>query len=271
MSRSGERKPAIAVVALAVAFLLCAGPPAVASSGASGTLQLRGSFSAAYVFGPFCPPATPVGTECVRFVGTGDVPGLGRATSTYVKTLFEPGACPLVTQFRRAEIEVAGKGTIELSLPGIVCGPTAPAEVGPLEIAISGGTGIYTGAFGGLQFRSSVYEPGSRRCGGNPCGFASDTWTGTLTVPGLEFDLTPPAIRGAVAKTVRAPKRAKRVRVRYAVSAQDAVDGALPVACKPRSGSSFKAGRTIVSCSATDSSANTSRSRFAVTVTRARG
>ena len=62
----------------------------------------------------------------------------------------------------------------------------------------------------------------------------------SLAVPGLEFDLTPPVISGAVNRTVRAPKRAKRVRVRYSVSARDPVDGVVSASCKPRSGSRFK-------------------------------
>jgi hypothetical protein len=85
-----------------------------------------------------------------------------------------------------------------------------------------------------------------------------DTWSGTLVVPGFEFDLVPPTITGAADTRVRAPRKAQRIRVRYHVSARDDVDGAVPVACKPKSGSFFRVGRrTIVRCSATDTSANT--------------
>jgi hypothetical protein len=56
--------------------------------------------------------------------------------------------------------------------------------------------------------------------------------------------------------------------VRYAVTAQDAIDGAVPVACLPRSGSAFRLGRTVVSCAATDRSGNTQSTRFAVSVKR---
>ena len=66
--------------------------------------------------------------------------------------------------------------------------------------------------------------------------------------------------------TVTAPRGKKRVRVRFFVFATDAVDGTVPVACTPRSGSLFKLGRTKVSCSATDSSANTRQARFVITV-----
>ena len=94
----------------------------------------------------------------------------------------------------------------------------------------------------------------------------TDTWTGTLNVPGLEFDLTPPMLNGAVNKTVRARRGSKRARVTYRVTASDAVDGSVPVSCQPRSGSRFKIGRTFVTCSATDTSANATEGRFRVTV-----
>ena len=95
-----------------------------------------------------------------------------------------------------------------------------------------------------------------------------ERWTGTLIVPGLDFDVTPPAIIGAVPKTVRAPKGARRVRVTYKVTSRDAVDGQVPIACLPRSGIRYPIGRTTVVCRATDSSGNTGRARFVVTVKR---
>jgi hypothetical protein len=101
-------------------------------------------------------------------------------------------------------------------------------------------------------------------------GKGVEDWAGSLVVPGVEFDLTPPALKGAVPRTIRAPKGVKRVRVRYAVTARDDVDGRVPVVCKPRSGSRFAIGRTTVTCSATDSSANTATRKFTVTVKRRR-
>lgn len=246
-----------------LAVLTLAAAAAGSPSQSSGTLQLNAMLAPTWRFdSSYCPPDTPAGVRCVRFVGTANVPGLGRATVVYTKTLGDDPDCP-VTQFRTAVINVAGKGAIDLSHPRTVCGPTAPAEVGPLQITITGGSGLYAGASGTLEFRSSVYG-GDFRCG--PCGSAADRWTGTLIVPGLEFDVTAPTLTGARSKRVRAPKRAKRVRVRYTVKAQDAVDGSVRVSCAPRSGSLFARGRTMVDCSATDSSGNTGRARFAVTV-----
>jgi hypothetical protein len=60
------------------------------------------------------------------------------------------------------------------------------------------------------------------------------------------------------------------VRVTYKVTATDDVDGPVPVACRPSSGSRFKIGRTIVTCSASDKTGNTATARFTVTVKRRR-
>ena len=246
-----------------VALTLVAGAGAMPMSTA-GALQLDATLGASWRFSDsYCAPGTHPDTECVGFRGLADIPGLGHVTETYVKTL-ESNGCS-VTQFRVLVLEIAGKGAINLTLDGGPhCGPPAPAEVGPYTLRISGGSGVYAGASGTLQWRSSVYS-------GNPtcqCGAARDTLTGTITVPGLEFDLTPPSLSGSVSKTVRARKGAKRARVVYGVKALDAVDGSVPVSCVPRAGSYFKLGRTRVRCSATDLSGNTQRAQFTVTVRR---
>jgi len=131
------------------------------------------------------------------------------------------------------------------------------------SFTVTGGTGIYAGASGSGMATRALVQTDQGAAG-------RETWTGTLTVPGLEFDLTPPTITGAAAMKVRAPRRATRVRVIYHVSATDAIDGPLAAACRPRSGSRFRIGRTRVRCSATDRSANTATARFTVTVTRRR-
>jgi hypothetical protein len=69
-------------------------------------------------------------------------------------------------------------------------------------------------------------------------------------------------------KAVRVAKTVKRIRVRYTVAADDAVDGSVPVSCKPRPGSFFRLGRTHVACTATDTSGNTAKTSFSVTVKR---
>src|SRR4029079_6444173 len=89
---------------------------------------------------------------------------------------------------------------------------------------------------------------------GPPSLSGKDTWSGTLLVPGLNFDLTPPTLSGAANKVVRAPRGRKRLRVNFNVTALDDLDGTVAVSCTPKPGSLFKLGRTAVTCSATDTS-----------------
>jgi HYR domain len=170
-----------------------------------------------------------------------------------------------------ARLIVAGKGEIFLSLdPVEAClyGPPSDTVLRPSQaFTVTGGSGLYAGASGsGVVTRTNVGRPV------NAPGYGTDVWEGTLVVPGLnEFDLTRPTLAAPAAKVVRAPRTAKWVRVRFRLAATDNVDGSLPVACRPRSGSRFRVGhRTLVRCSATDTSANTASASFTVTVTRRR-
>jgi len=52
----------------------------------------------------------------------------------------------------------------------------------------------------------------------------------------------------------------------FTATATDQVDGAVPVACTPPSGSTFALGATTVNCSATDAAGNTAAGSFTVTV-----
>lgn len=262
-ARSNAVLALTALIALSSVASLSASPTRT-----MGALQLDARISTKYRFGDsFCPAGVQVTVaECVRFVGQSEIPGLGRVTTTYVKILPGDDLNCIVVNHDTAVIEVAGKGTITLARPGRLCGPPAPATTPPTQFAVTGGTGKYVGAAGSLTFATSVAAI-SPAC---QCGSGSDRWTGTLTVPGLEFDTAPPTLAGAVSKTVRVPTKAKGARVRFAIAAQDLADGAVPTACVPRSGSFFSLGRTSVSCSATDSSGNTAAARLTITVKRAR-
>ena len=90
---------------------------------------------------------------------------------------------------------------------------------------ITGGTGAFAGAAGTGTVKHDLYE-------GLPAS-GTDTWSGSVAVPGLEFDLTSPVLSGLVNKTVRAPKGAKRVRVRYRVTARDLLDGSIRPGANP--------------------------------------
>lgn len=263
MRVSGASGPAIGLFVVVAAASVLWVATAHGSVRATSELQVNALLEGRYQFGDFCQPDIPV-DNCVRFRAVGLVPGLGRATVTYEKNVSGDADCPVV-QFRTAVVAVEGKGTIGLTVAQPPCGPTAPASVGPIEVQVSGGTGLYAGATGSLRFQSRVFRP-VFSCG--PCGNARDAWVGTIAVPNASFDVTPPVLSGATAKLVRAPAGAERARVRYVVTAHDAVDGLVRVACTPPSGRSFRLGRTIVTCSATDASGNTGRARFPITVRR---
>ena len=231
---------------------------------AAGSLNLRGTLR--LISDPVdCPPGMPPdATECRARTGEGLLPGLGRAAETYTWSFrIGPPTCPanvgkpLATTGR---LVVERKGEIRFALAdGARCIDQEPIRNEPQDFTITGGTGTYEGASGSGRLERAL-----------SAGRGTETWTGTLVVPGFEFDVTPPVLSGARSRKVRAPKRAKRVRVTYTVTANDAVDGQVPVTCLPRAGSRFPIGRTAVTCEATDSSGNAGRARFVVTVKRRR-
>jgi hypothetical protein len=229
---------------------------------ATGDLALGAELRLNSILGACSPPP---GGECAARSGSGLVPGLGAVTENYE---FPVGLGPpwCAVGFGEAlasssRFVVAGKGEIHFALAEGGCiAQEEPIYNQTQAYRITGGTGIYAGASG-----SGTVE---RKLGGPTATgrHGTETWTGTLSVPGLEFDVTAPTLSGARGKTVSAPRRAKTVRVRFTVTASDDVDGTLPVTCRPRSGSRFKLGKTRVTCSATDKSGNTSAAKFIVTV-----
>jgi HYR domain len=231
----------------------------------TGTLAFKAEVSVSYP-PQACPGGSPNSLTCFARTGSTGIRGLGDATKAYPYSVETgPAGCG-ADQVRvlpaSVRLDVRGKGAIELRVGGTGCLTRVPPE--PLRaeetFAVTGGTGRYAGASGG----GTIAHVSS----GPPRWRGTDTWTGTIVVAGLDFDLTPPTLTGAAGTTVRAPRGQKRVRVRYAVTAQDDVDGAVPATCKPRSGSWFSVGRTRVRCSATDTSANDSGATFVVTVKR---
>jgi len=255
------------VVVIALAALTSAGATSAALSGAertAGSLGLKAMLQLTSTRGGACPPGVPSTVECPNRRGAGRVAGLGEVTVryTYLADLGHPACSTGSVKILGypARLIVAGKGELELA---VAAHPDCLSPAGGLAVAqsftITGGTGIYADASGGGTVTRALSQTDTGAAG-------RETWTGTLTVPELEFDVTRPALSGATSKVVRAPKGAKTARVAFRVSARDDRDGTLPASCAPRSGSRFKLGRTRVTCSATDRSGNLATAVFAITV-----
>jgi HYR domain len=253
------------LVVLALGVVLVGAALAGASrAGGSATLQVSSVFLKGQAPNSLttCPSGTPATSNCWSIDSSGVIRGLGNVTESGslivddVHTTCEKWhATPVLT--------VAGKGTIQLSLQGPPCisDPNGNGVSGAsMKLTVTGGTGPYANASGsGTDVTDDASGIGLN---------GSDTLSASIIAPNTTFDLTPPVITVQAKKTVRAPKAAKRVRVRYTASAQDAVDGPVSVECAPKSGRKFKLGRTRVTCKATDSSANTATKKFTVTVKR---
>jgi len=254
---------AATTVAVSAAATVVVEPGLGAAEATAGTLELRAQLRLVSQLGA-CPPGVTA-TACGARTGEGVLPGLGRVSEAYT-FVADIGAPPCPAGFGRAlayptAFEVAGKGEIHFSLgAGAGCVGQEAVRTQTQAFTVTGGTGVYAGASGsGTVERVLGGETRAGRVG-------RETWTGTLVVPGLDFDVTPPVLAGTVAKTVTAPRKARAVRVRFTVTARDGADGAVPARCRPRSGSRFKLGKTRVICSAVDTSGNTATARFLVTV-----
>jgi len=230
-----------------------------------GTLPLRAELRLVSRLSE-CPQGITA-SACAARSSTGVVRGLGSVSgSSTWRAAIDPPACPADmgrSLAHTVRLVVAGKGTIEVEVAdAATCADLDTLRTQTQVFKVAGATGVYAGASGsGTLERTLGFDSGAGRIG-------TESWSGSIVVPGLEFDTTPPTLSGAVPRTIRATRERRRTPVRYIVSSQDAIDGALPVSCKPRSGSAFRIGRTVVACSATDGSGNTQSAQFAVIVKR---
>jgi HYR domain-containing protein len=245
-----------------------AAAPAAGVTAAAGTLNMNTSLALASHFGP-C-GSMPGANTCDARTDDGPFPGLGSVSASYTFPMnWGQAPCPSTDGKALAysvSLDVAGKGAISVAVSEARdCVFIDNIGTQTQAFAVTGGTGVYAGASGnGTLTRTlgAVGDDNYRR------GF--ETWQGTLTVPGLAFDLVPPKIVGGNSRTIVVPRHAKKVRVRFNVTANDDVDGTVPVTCKPRSGTQFRIGRRRVHCSAADRSANVETASFRITVRRHR-
>jgi HYR domain len=259
---------ALRVLSMASALLAIGAGVLFATVGANadsvGTLQVHGAYNTKFN-GVECPAGTPATTGCYRNASVSDeLPGLGNVSVDYTLVYDDFGlACGRV--HAQIPIVVAGKGEIDLAIKSTGCIPqTDPKAITPSNVTVTGGSGRYAGASGSgvLEYIKTVEAaPGS--------GTSKIMWTGTLNVPGLAFDTTPPQITGAKAKTAKT-RAAKGARVSYSVSAADATDGPVATSCLPKSGSRFRIGRKTVTCTTVDGSGNVATASFVITVKRLR-
>lgn len=269
--RAGGMRAGIGLRLVVAALILVAGSAlaggVLSASGRAGSnatggqLNLRGELRLVSRLST-CPG--PGSTEtCASRTGQGVISGLGRVSVAYTWRIdLGPPSCTgdlARTLAYGVVLVVAGKGEIRTSLGEAPCVDIDAVRSQAQTFTVIGGTGIYAEASGGGTVDRSLGQTGGGAAG-------TETWSGTLDVPGLEFDVTRPTISLPSRRIFLASARARRTRVTYVPRARDEVDGAVPVSCKPGSGTRFPVGRTTVTCSAADTSGNARTSKFVITV-----
>lgn len=254
------RRGVVLVVSAAVGIAVVA----AAGAAALGSLELRGSLQLVSTQGASCPPGSSSTTECFGRRSTGRVPGLGAVTVTYAYAadVQHPSCSAGSVKILGYPVRFAvpGKGELAVDVAARSDCLSAAAGLSATQgYTITGGTGALVGASGSGTVTRSLSQTDTGAAG-------RETWTGTLAVAGVEFDLTRPALAGVANRIVRAAKGAKSARVTFRVTARDDRDGVRPVTCSMKSGSRFRVGRTRVSCSAADTSGNLGAASFWITV-----
>jgi hypothetical protein len=244
----------------ALACVLALAAMLTATSGAApvGSLALNASFVFKWGQPATCPAGVdPSLSSCLPQSAQTVIRGLGSVSLSSLAVITETPLGSGCWLWRiTGSLSVAGKGGIEFTATAPGCQQQATST---LTYTVTGGSGKYAGGTGSGTLAIPSFTESNFT--------GTQSWTGTLDVPGLEFDTTAPVLHGATNKTVRT-KAKTGARVRFAVTASDAVDSSVPVACKPPSGSRFKVGKTTVKCSAADSSGNVASGSFKVTVRR---
>lgn len=254
------------VIALALTAAGTSAAAVSASDRAGGSLNLGATLTLNSRIGECAPPLGL--DECAVRRFQGPFPGLGGVNGRYEFHIDIGGpVCSDITGRAASytiRLPVAGKGELVVAVAEAPCVDSDSIRTQAQAFTVIGGTGSYVGASGSGTLERALGEPTDTG------RYGQERWKGTLSVPGLEFDTTAPTLSGATAKMVKAKRGAKSARVVFAVTARDDTDDSVPVGCMPRSGTRFSVGRTRVTCSATDTSANTASASFTITVKKGR-
>jgi large repetitive protein len=148
----------------------------------------------------------------------------------------------------------------------------------PIEVGTNGLSAVVSFTVTASDAVDGTLTPTCSHASGSAFGIGTTTVTctaidasrnsgsGSFTV--TVRDAAPPALNLPANVTADATSAAGRV-VTFSASASDVVDGARPVTCSPISGSTFRIGRTTVTCTARDAAGNNASGSFVVTITDA--
>lgn len=249
----------LALGAVAAALVLVPSSTTASAASSPSTLSLEATFVTDGLGITTCPPGTPPATDCYAQTGRAPVRGLGVTTirNSLLVDQSQQGCEHLKIE---GTLAAGGEGTV--SYTGTSGGRCVQLHLpSTVDYSFVAGGGGFTGAAGSGTITVAF---ASTRSGDS----MKLSWHGALTVPGYSFDTTPPVFSGIRNKHVTVGKRARRARVKYAVTAADGVDGPVRARCRPASGAWFRLGRTTVTCTASDSHANVARASLRVTVKR---
>jgi hypothetical protein len=118
-------------------------------------------------------------------------------------------------------------------------------------VPVASAIGVQTGALGAYSVVYTAADSKGNSAAAVRSVVVVDTTAPALTLPATIFAEAASAAGAAVT---------------YSASATDLIGGTLPATCVPSSGATFPVGSTTVNCSAVDSSGNTGKGSFTVTV-----
>jgi len=191
------------------------------------------------------------------YVAAGDVNGDGKAD---VVVGADAGGLPQVKVFD------AVTGSLLRSFVAFDPGFGGGARVGAGDVTGDGVADVVTGAGPGAAAQVKMFDgvTGAEvRSFVASAGFGGGVYVAATGLP--PADETGPVLSLPRSITVDATGPEGAV-VSFAASANDLVDGPVPVTCRPASGSTFEMGDTTVHCTATDSSGNGAEGSFVVHV-----